>query len=127
TTTGMAASRDGAAFADAHLGFASVQGILAHLEEQARHIETNFRGAARIRTGNEGSVFGPGNYFDGGNYRAIDGKKAGCPSEQFHFLDAGNERLDVPAAEETLPADRVDSNRQPLPAPADRVLGARPN
>ena len=45
------------------------------------------------------------NYFDGGDYRALDGANARRPRERIYFLAAGDERFDVQAAEKTLALD----------------------
>src|SRR5438132_10466027 len=42
-----------AAFADAHIGIAAVQGILADVEEQAGHLDEDFCGTAGVRARNE--------------------------------------------------------------------------
>ncbi len=72
----VAAPRDSAAFADAYLRIAGIQGVLANIEGQAGYPGEDLCGTARVRAGNEGNLFGPGNYSDGGDYRTIDGKKA---------------------------------------------------
>src|SRR5882762_8298731 len=108
---GVAAQSDGAASADAHFGIAAVQGVLANIEKQAGHADEDFCGAAGLRAGDKGSVFGPGNYFDGGDYRAIDRENARRFSEKLHFLAAGNAGYDVSAGEKTMAADCADGDR----------------
>src|SRR6267143_6255625 len=105
---GVAAQSDGAASADAHCGIAAVQGVLANIEKQAGHADEDFCGAAGLRAGDKGSVFGPGNYFDGGDYRAIDRENARRFSEKLYFFPTGNAEHDVPSAEKIVAADCAD-------------------
>src|SRR5260370_35200487 len=110
TERGVAAPCYRAAFADAHFGIAAVQGVLAEVEKQAGYAGKDFCGAAGLRTGDEGSVFGPGNYFDGGDHRATDRTNAGRFSEGLHFFAAGNAGHDVPSAENIVAADCADGD-----------------
>src|SRR5712664_1439695 len=99
---GVAAPGYRAALVDAYFGIAAVQGVLADVEEQAGHADKDFCGAAGVRAGNERSVFGPGNYFDGGDHRAIDGKNARRFSEKHRFFDARNPGHHVPSADKIV-------------------------
>src|SRR5208282_3821294 len=81
----MAASSDGEALDDAHVGAATVQGILADFQEQTRYFENDFCRAAGVGARDEDGLFRSWDHFDGGNYRAIDGTDARRPCERIHF------------------------------------------
>src|SRR6516162_7090210 len=104
----MAASRDGEAFADAHLRFAGVQGILANVEEQARNTGQDFRRTTGIRTRNQDDLFGPGDYSADGDHPPADGKDAVPTDTREYFCAAGNEPHDVPAGKEPVGEDCTD-------------------
>ncbi len=71
-----------------------------------RHLLTH----TSLRTGDERSLFGLGNYFDGGNHRAVDGEEARRFGTRVHFFAAGDEGHDVPSAEKDLAGNCADGD-----------------